>query len=280
MTSNYLQTFLLGCQGPISGTFRVRFPCKDIYLDGRECVRFSLEDYSGSVWAYSCNPDIINAFGIYDLSRVYIEGQINSDGCRVEVELESLVPAELIYDDLIRLIPQQICPVPELLPRLENVLQFVTLNALRQFVWQILVDDSIALPFVSCPGSSSGYLSYPGGLLQYSLDNVEMAQLLGPSDATESQLRIVASLFHDIGKILTLTPQMTLTSLGPSVEYGKLTTEVCGFALRQLHEDWPEGGGRLRELMDWKARRSIPHSSVLFSKGGDDVDPDMGTWVS
>jgi 3'-5' exoribonuclease len=276
MTSNYLQTFLLGCEGPVSGTFRVRFPCRDIYMDGRECVRLSLEDYSGSVWAFSWDPEIINAFGIYDLSSVYIEGQVRIDGERVEVELEKVMPTEIHYDDIVRLIPQQLCPIPSLLPKLESALQLVTISALRQFVWQLLVDDSIALPFVSCPGSSSGYLNHPGGLLRYSLEDVGMVKLLGPPDVDESQLRIVGALFHDLGKILTLSPQRHPTSFGLSDDYGKLTTDVCGFALQQLTESWPDGGMRLRALLEWKAKRSIPHYSAAYTVVREDAAFDMG----
>ncbi len=76
------------------------------------------------------------------------------------------------------------------------------------------------------------------------------------------ELGLVAALFHDIGKILTLTPQMTWTSLGTCVEHDKLTCEVLGPALQQFQEQWLEGAKELRYLLGWKAKSAIPHYNM------------------
>jgi 3'-5' exoribonuclease len=76
------------------------------------------------------------------------------------------------------------------------------------------------------------------------------------------ELGLVAALVHDIGKILTLTPQMTLTSLGSCVEHEKLTGEVLGSGLRHFNGDWPEGAKKLRYLLGWKLQRALPHYNM------------------
>ena len=262
MTTNSLQTLLVGFQGAISGTFRVGGPYYDIYKNGQDYVRLRLEDFSGHIYAFSWQQDVMRSPGMHDLSRVYVEGQIRQRGDQKVVELDTLIPARISYSDIVRLIPQQICPLPNLLPELASVLRLISHPALCQFIWQVLVDDTIAFPFVACPGSLNHHHNYPGGLLQHSLENVSVVESQSRFSQEDCQLGLVAALFHDIGKILTLTPQMTLTSLGETVEHGKLTMELLGPASHQLHKDWPEGAKKLRYLLGWKTNRSIPHYNV------------------
>ena len=262
MTINALQTQLAGCHGPISGTFRVCSPYYDTARNGQDYVRLRLEDSSGYLYAFSYKQDIMTSPGMYDWSRVYVEGQIRKRGDQAVVELDVLIPARVHYEDIVRLIPQQVCPIPILLSELGSVLRLISHPALRRFIWRVLVDDTIAFPFVACPGSLRHHHSYPGGLLQHSLENVAIVESQRRFTHDDYQLGLVAALFHDLGKILTLTPQMTQTSLGTTVQHGKLTMELLGKALHQLHEDWPEGERKLRYLLGWKTNRSIPHYNV------------------
>ena len=72
------------------------------------------------------------------------------------------------------------------------------------------------------------------------------------------ELGLVAALFHDIGKILTLTYEMNRTSLGRGLDHDKLTLEVLAPYLKQLDRDWPEGARQLRYLLTWKLNQRIP----------------------
>jgi 3'-5' exoribonuclease len=288
MTINLLKSILAGCQGEISGPFRVGSLSRPFSWDGKSIIRLRLEDYSGYVDAFSYDPEIINFFGLCDGSKVYIEGQLRGQGGLVEVELDTLIFRDLTYEDIVRLIPQQICPKPELLPVLEGVLPHITHPSLRQFVYRVLSDDAIAFPFVSCPGSLMDEYSYPGGILLQSLKAVAEVKQLPHLSWEDYQLGLVAALFCCIGTVLTLTPQMTPAPLmawkpvATDDEHDNLSLEVLATALRWLQEDWPEGADRLRYLLKRNASQSIsrcPVADILafgdrsFTKMDDDQEP-------
>ncbi|SHJ88393.1 hypothetical protein SAMN02745165_03443 [Malonomonas rubra DSM 5091] len=262
MGNNHLQFQLSATQGPISGTFRIISPYFGEANSGHPFVRLRLEDFSGHTYAYSWRDDVRHSSGLHEYSRAYIEGNIKHHKSGSVVEIETLVPANLEYQDIVRLIPQGLCPLPELLVELQAALRLITIPALKGFVRQVLMDDGIAFPFVACPASLKHHHNYPGGLLKHSLESFAFIEPQRSFTRDSYELGLVAALLHDIGKILTLTPQMTPTSLGTCVEHDKLTLEVLGPAIQELYQAWPAGAKELRYLLGWKAQRTIPHYNM------------------
>ncbi len=262
MTTNHLQTQLSNVQGPISGTFRIREPYIAEAKTGRAFVRMRLEDYSGYLYAYSWQSNILQDQNISDMSRVYIEGHLRHHNGEPYTELKNVLPAKIGYHDLVRLIPQSLAPQPTLLFDLQAALRIITIPALKDFIWRVLVSDGITLSFISCPGSLKHHHNWPGGLLQHSLEAFATIESQRGFNRESYELGLIAALFHDLGKTLTLTPQMTLTSLGSSVEHEKLTFEILGHALQHLQRNWPEGARELRYLLGWKTKSAIPHYNM------------------
>ncbi len=262
LPTNYLHHELMTIQGPISGTFRIREPYFGESQTGRPFIRLRLEDSTGHCYAYSWQTDVMHCSGMHDMSRVYIEGHIRHQSAEPIIELATMLPAKISYQDLIRLIPQSLAPQPELLTELEAALRIFTIPVLKDFIWRVLVDDSIALPFISCPGSLNHHHNWPGGLLKHSLEAFSTIEHQRGFKRTSYELGLAAALFHDIGKTLTLTPHMTLTSLGACVEHEKLTCEVIGPALKHLQRNWFEGAKELRYLLGWKVKTAIPHYNM------------------
>lgn len=259
---NNLQAQLVYHHGPISGTFRLREPILGEAQDGRPFVRLRLEDMSGYVYAYSWQEYMREAASMDDLTRVYIEGQIKARGDEQVIELSTLFPINVRSGGIARLIPQSICPQPWLLPYLDAAVGRITILSLLRFVETVLADDSIAFPFVSAPGSLNHHHNYPGGLLKHSLESFNIIEKQHGFTRNSYELGLVAALFHDIGKILTLTHEMQRTSLGVSTDHDKLTCEVLSPALRQLQQEWPDGAKELRYLLGWKVRTQVPHYNM------------------
>lgn len=260
--TNSLQSFAIGYQGPISGTFRIMTPYLGESHSSRLFVRLRLEDASGYLQAFSWREEVMNSMALYDLSRAYIEGILRPHENQVVVELQTLVAAQVHYGDIVRLIPQSLCPRPELLPELATVMRLISLPPLRRFLGKVLSDDGIAFPFVNCPGSLNHHHNFRGGLLKHSLEGVGVIESQTFFPREDYELGLVAALFHDIGKILTYTSQMTMTSLGASIEHDKLTCEILAPALHDLHKDWPAGARKLRYLLGWKTKSAIPHYNM------------------
>lgn len=129
---------------------------------------------------------------------------------------------------------------------------------MAKFVASVLADDSIAFAFVSAPASLNHHHNYPGGLLAHSLECFQMVERHHEFTRDHYEVGLVAALFHDIGKILTLTHEMKRTSLGSSVDHDKLTLETLAPYLKELDRQWPQGAAELRYLLTWKAGRRVP----------------------
>jgi 3'-5' exoribonuclease len=249
-------------KGPISGTFRVREPYFGETEAGRPFLRLRLEDCSNHLYAFSWQEQIRRSPGIYDQSQVYIEGEIRIKRGHPFLELIALSPAKTQYPEIVRLIPQSISPRPELLLELQSALRAISIPALKQFVYDVLANDSIAFPFISCPASLHHHHNWPGGLLEHSLSAFTMIEQQRGFTRESYEIGLVAALFHDVGKILTLTPRMTRTSLGDGNEHDKYTFEILSPALQQLASSWHEGAKELRYVLGWKTKSAIPHYNM------------------
>lgn len=249
--------------GPLSGIFRIRNLELCETRQGAAYLRFSLEDFSGTVWGYPWTEAVIRSLYLPDYSLVRIEGQARWFGNHLRIDL---ITAEAVVltpvEQGVRLLPQSLCPIPGLLPQLASVVAQFHLPVLRTFVLQVLAESSIGFPFICVPASRNHHHSQPGGLLLHSLECVWLLSQHREFSREKYELGLVAALFHDIGKVLTLTPNRKGTTLGHGVDHDKLTLEVLAPYLKGLQEQWPLGADTLRYLLTWKYGTSIPRHTI------------------
>lgn len=234
----------------LEGVFRLRRPVLNYTRAGKPFVRMILEDLNGSIPAYLWQPEEMKL--PIELTCVYVCGKKRFRRDGVVADLNYLATGVKRPEDIIRLIPRSFCPLPWLMSFLEAFLGQVQNMDLRQFLSDVLSDDGIAFPFVSCPASLSYHHNYPGGLLRHSIECAQMIERYQEFAPEKKELGMVAALFHDIGKTLTMTPQMGLTSLGRAMDHDKLTLEILAPYLHSLDQGWPEGAAELRYLLTWR----------------------------
>lgn len=249
--------------GHVIGEYRLRNCCLNEAKNGRQYLRIHLEDMSCSVPAYIWQEDIYQRFYLPDHSLARIEGQSRYYRNLLRVDLSRIEPiCQKRAGDVARLIPQSVCPLPGLLIDLQDAINQITIPALRQFSESVLANDGIAFPFVSAPASLNHHHCYPGGLLKHSLESFHIVKNQKGFSRDDYELGLLSSLFHDIGKVLTMTHTMQRTSLGSSVEHDKLTFELLGPYLTRLERSWFAGAKELRYLLKWKIRREIPEYNM------------------
>lgn len=243
----------------VSGTFRLQNVCFHETRAGYPYMRLCLEDFSGIIPAYAWKEEIYQGLYLPNYSLVNVEGRSRYFDNKLRVDMDRVTPVtKKKSGDVIRLIPQSICPLPWLLPTLQSVVKQISIAPLQRFVEAVLADDGISFALVSAPASMNHHHNYPGGLLVHSLECVSMVKKHREFEQESYELGIVAALFHDIGKTLTLTCQMERTSLGQSFDHDKLTLEVLAPYLKQLEAEWPQGDTELRYLLSWKIRKPVP----------------------
>jgi 3'-5' exoribonuclease len=247
---NNLKSLMIKYAGPVCGVFRMRHPALYETRSGQPYLRVVLEDMSGSVSGYAWQREVYEQLYFNELSCVYIEGQIRRRSDAAVVDLSEIQSIQVKgRENAVRLIPQSVCPIPWLMSFLEAAVSRLTIDSLKLFVESVLADDSIAFPFVSVPASLNHHHNYPGGLLKHSLECVQLIEKHHEFSREQFELGIVDVLFHDIGKILTMTHDMKRTSLGYNVDHDKLTLEILSPYLKQLDKTWTEGASELRYLL-------------------------------
>jgi len=234
----------------IEGVFRLRHPEWATTRNGSSYVKMTLEDLQGAMQAYLWQPGDIKL--PYEMSCIYVRGKKRFRRDCLVADIDYLAPGIKNPEDIVRLIPRSLCPFPWLLSFVEALLGQISHPALKQFLCDVLSDDGIVFPFVSSPASLKYHHNYPGGLLRHSIECAQMVERYQEFEPDKKQLGMVAALFHDIGKILTFTPQMRLTSLGKTINHDKLTLEVLAPYLQSFDQAWPEGAAELRYLMTWR----------------------------
>jgi len=148
----------------------------------------------------------------------------------------------------IELLPRYFCPIPSLLPRLKYLFDAIQSKSLRKFVATVLTEQTIGYRYLQCPASLRHHHAYAGGLLAHSIEVAEQILKNAEFNVQERDLGIVAGLLHDIGKVLTLTPQGSRTALGKVVDHDELTLEICAPALKILDTENSFNAMMLRHL--------------------------------
>jgi 3'-5' exoribonuclease len=138
--------------------------------------------------------------------------------------------------------------------RLRALFAWLPDRLLKKFVIQILNDEGIAKDFSESPASLNHHHAFFGGLLVHSVDVAWQVFNQHRIPDQERYLGVVAGLFHDLGKIKTLSPDMKRSQLGVLVDHEQLTLEVLSPHLRWLDSQDPKLSVALRNLLCWKPR--------------------------
>ena len=237
--------------GPISGTFRIFTPRQMVSRSGTPYLMLDLEDFTGSVRAYGWPNSYCGPPAPDDRSIVSVTGSVRMLNDRKLVDLHILKSVPVIIDPL-RLLPQSCCPIIGGVKRLKNLLDQITMVPLRTFVDKILANDVLTLPFLSLPGSREHHHSFSGGLLTHSLECAEIVATLAIDLPRQTrELGMVAALWHDIGKVMTLDSRRGAWLTGAILDHDALTLELLATALNFLDKEWPESALMLRYLFTW-----------------------------
>ena len=131
-------------------------------------------------------------------------------------------------------------------------------NHLKQFLLRVFNDTSIVDGFSSAPASRAHHHAFAGGLMVHSVDVAWRLFNQQQFPSRERYLGVVAALLHDIGKIKTLTKDMSRTRVGSVIDHELLTLEILSPHLRWLDEHDLEMAISLRSLLTWKPQNYDP----------------------
>mgnify|MGYP001270299270 CR=1 FL=1 len=236
-----------------SGEYRIRSLLLGTSRSGAPYASFELGDMTGSLKSYFWIDSDYGPPDLAEMDHVSVSARLEClDGkC---VGLVNSIQAVKEYDaNPVELIPVWQCPLPYLMHYLHQTVMAIKLEPLSSFLVSVFKDDSIALPFVAFPGSTTYHHAFAGGLLEHSLECTEIVNCMPQFSPEIKDLGIVASLLHDVGKIRTLTEAARLSCAGFLINHEAVTLEILTPHLKKLDKEWPDGALALRYLLTWKS---------------------------
>jgi putative nucleotidyltransferase with HDIG domain len=152
-----------------------------------------------------------------------------------------------------------------------KLIEGITNPAFRNFLWEVLGNPEIGVPFVSSPASLYHHHHLPGDLLAHSLECAHIASgameaMLLPTN--EREVTLIAALLHDIGKVRTFDAEGKRTLTGVFIDHNDLTLRVLDSELRKLESNYENGAVTLAYLLSWRFEREripkFPTASLVW----------------
>jgi 3'-5' exoribonuclease len=235
-----------------SGLYRVSRVRRCTATNGTPFVALSLEDLSGELKAYAWLDRYQGDQRIAEFDRVRVKGRLRFMDGEWRTDLLEGYTVQDVTKNPVRLLPKRLCKIPEALQSLHDSIDQLTNEPLRKFVFRVLSSDDIALPFIAVPASMRHHHSHVGGLLEHTLECMQIVRALTETDRDIQELGVVAALFHDIGKIRIFTQWGRHTQAGHVLHHDALTMEILAPFLSQLDREWQDGAVALRYLWSWR----------------------------
>ncbi len=138
--------------------------------------------------------------------------------------------------------------------------------ALQAFVLQTFLDKVMRDSFFSLPASREHHHSWPGGLAEHSVEVAKrVASDLLVADPFERWVGSVAGLFHDIGKVRTMSADTSRRRYSELIHHESLTLELLSQSLVWLDQSDPDAGHLLRYLLTYQpAKEPLPHVPIAM----------------
>jgi len=165
-------------------------------------------------------------------------------------------------------IPQSLVADNDDLIRLIQLSGHVSSEPLQCFIYDAFLDRSFARQFCNLPASHGYHHSFKGGLLRHSLECASIVAQCPALSATDKDMGVVAALFHDAGKVLTMKDDKK-TPMGYLVDHDALTLSALYKPLQQLDKIWIEAAMGLRHIWtcrssrQWGFKAKMPVASVV-----------------
>lgn len=125
---------------------------------------------------------------------------------------------------------------------------------LKTFVSRVMNDQSIIDDYTAVPASLNHHHAYQGGLFVHSVDVASQLSIQKQINEKVRDIGVVAGLFHDLGKIKTMTADMTRTELGKLVRHEDLTLEILAPHLHWLEQIDTQLSTYLRYVLAWNKK--------------------------
>ncbi|GLI52009.1 HD family phosphohydrolase [Tepidanaerobacter syntrophicus] len=133
----------------------------------------------------------------------------------------------------------------EMAKRFNAIVQSIGNSYLKKLLISIFSDRKIYSAFINCPAAQTIHHAYIGGLLEHSLEVVQICELIASNykDTINRDLLITGALLHDIGKIKEYnfsSISFNMTDIGKLIGHLVIGKEMIDEKIREIPNFPPE----------------------------------------
>lgn len=143
--------------------------------------------------------ELAATFALYDF--IMVKGVITKYNQKLQITVENLKKVSIKDKDLIHFLPVSPREPAEMWSEMEKEIETIKNLHLRQLVDLVFSDEELKDKFQRAPAAKSHHQAYLGGLLEHTLNVMQVAKKIGESyKEIDVDLLLTGALFHDIGK--------------------------------------------------------------------------------
>ncbi|MHB1285605.1 MAG: 3'-5' exoribonuclease YhaM family protein [Leptospirales bacterium] len=172
---------------------------------------------------------------------LYAEGQEIVFNGETQLRLTKISPLKATPEEVFAFIPKSVVPVTEGMGKLKEYLESLEDPMLKEFGLMMLADPEIRDRFPLAPAAKKNHHAFVGGLLEHTLEILEMGDRIAPVLGLNRDLLLLGLFLHDIGKCweISSTPGFSYTDEGRLVGHMYLGCEKVAQISRRV-EGFPE----------------------------------------
>lgn len=215
---------------------------------GGKYILLKLADRTGIIAAMMWNADeaVFDRFDRGDYLYCHGRTQLHNGNLQIIVtSIERMDPSEVKIEDFDRFDSQQ---AEHQLKRLRELLATVTQPHLAQLAERYLADEAFIDRFKISAAAVANHHAYPGGLLDHTINMMELARLISPRyERLDSDLLLLGAFLHDLGKTEELSQggEVTYTDRGQLVGHIVIGIQQLGEKIAEVESqtgnDFPVG---------------------------------------
>lgn len=206
---------------------------------GGKYILLRLADRTGTIAGMYWNADerIFESFERGDYVLCHGRTQVHNGNLQVIVtKIQSLDPSEVDIADFERFDADRAEALRQRLTDLISEMRNVNLRRLGEAYLQ---DDAFMAKLIVAAAAVSNHHAYPGGLLQHSVDLMELARLIAPQyPQLDGELLTFGAFLHDLGKIEELSAggEVSYTDRGQMVGHIVIGVQMLNEKINSLDE--------------------------------------------
>lgn len=173
---------------------------------GKPYLKCLLRDSTGEVAARQWTIDEATISDVESTGFVRVAGHIQLYNGQPQLIIERIAAVEVSDEEIAALLPSTRRNIDEMFGRVRDIMQSLNHPAMRGLADAYLADEELMAQFRRAPAATSLHHAWIGGLLEHTLQLLELAERMLPLYPQLNRDIVLMGLFvHDMGKTHELT---------------------------------------------------------------------------